>query len=259
MKKIVYEHPLNEHVRSLLRLEYLFAGILYRLKGSAEKDSRAVINYLIEILDFISRFDLKIELIKELEIHAQILERWESIPNIDRERLINLINKSKILIEKLRKIEQPLAESYSQHHLIHIVRQRRTISGGMCQSDLPGFYYWLQKNPKIRQKELSDWLIPLVPLREAIDLLLYLIRNNAVTSQETALNGLYQSRRDANANYQLIQVTMPSEHPCYPEIKGGKQHFSIRFFEYSLADVQPLQTEHNIQFELSCCMNADQS
>jgi cell division protein ZapD len=254
MKKIVYEHPLSERIRSLLRLEHLFAGILYRLKGPAEWDSRAVINILIEILDFINRFDFKIELIKELEFHAETLERWQRTPNVDTERLVHLLNKTKTLRDKLGLKEPPLSTRFSQHYLIHSVRQRRTISGGMCQCDLPSLYYWLQKSPKIRQNELNEWITFLTPLREATDFLLYLIRNNAQTAQVVAVGGFYQSQLDADANYRMIQITIPSEHSCYPEVKGGKRRFSVRFFEFPVADIQPCQTEHDVHFELGCCM-----
>ncbi len=253
-KKNVYEHPLNERIRNLLRLEYLFAGMMYRIKGPAEWDSRAVIDNIIEILDFIARIDFKAELIKDLEHHAQILERWQRTPNVNTERLVGLIDKTKELVERLDNIEGQIEENLSQNQLINLIRQRRTISGGTCRSDLPGYYYWLQRNPKQRQNKLSEWLAPLMPLRDAIDLNLYLIRNNAVTSQETALCGFFKSKLGAQTNYQIIQVWMPIEHPCYPEIKGGKQHITIRFFEQADVEERDRKTEQDVNFELCCCM-----
>jgi len=250
-KKNLYEQPLNERIRNLLRLEYLFAGIMYRIKGPAEWDSRAVIDNFIEILDFIARIDFKVELIKD---HALILERWQRTPNVNTERLTNLLDKTKELVEKLDHIENQLEENLSQNQLIHLIRQRSTISGGTCRSDLPGYYHWLQRNPKQRQNKLSEWLAPLMPLRDAIDLNLYLIRNNAVTSQESALSGFFQSKLDGNVNYQIIQVWMLMEHPCYPEIKGGKQRFTIRFFEQADVEERAIQTEQDVNFELCCCM-----
>jgi cell division protein ZapD len=252
-KKNVYEQPLNERIRNLLRLEYLFAGMMYRLKGPAEWDSRAVIDNFIEILDFITRIDFKVELIKDLEHHAQILERWQRTPNVNTERLTDLIEKTKELVEKLSSNESEL-EEVIQNQLIHLIRQRSTISGGTCRSDLPGYYHWLQTNSKQRQNKLSQWLTPLMPLRDAIDLNLYLIRNNAVTSQETAVSGFFQSKLDSNTNYQIIQVWMSLEHLCYPEIKGGKQRFTIRFFEQPDVEERPYQTDQDVNFKLCCCM-----
>ncbi len=251
-KKIVYEQPLNDRIRNLLRLEFLFANIMYRLKGPTEWDSRAVMSGIIEILEFITRIDFKAELIKDLKQHTQILERWQIEPFIDTEQLEKLLNQSKSLIVQLEEIEGDIGESLSQHQLIHLVRQRSNISGGTCRCDLPGYHYWLQQNPKQRMNDLSEWLTPLKPLSEAIDLDLYLIRNNSIISQETAEIGLFKSNLNAsNASYQLIRVIMPREHPCYPKINGGKQRFSIRFFEQIHANKRSKQTEQNVNFELN--------
>lgn len=253
-KKIVYEQPLNEHVRNLLRLEYLFAGIAYYVKGPAEWDSRAVIRYVIDILEFIARFDVKAELIKELEYHAQILERWQNTPKVDTERVVQLLNKAQALLKYFKEDSESLADLFLQHHLINSVRQRSNIYGGHCRCDLPGYYFWLQKNPKQRQSELNDWLTGLEPLREAVELNLYLMRNNTIVSQETATAGLFQSSLEATTTYRLIQVVLPSEQGCYPEISGGKQRFTIRFFEQSHIEQSPLQTAQDIPFDLYCCV-----
>lgn len=255
-KKVLYEHPLNERIRILLRLEHLFENIMYRIKGPSEWDSRAVISSIIEILDLTSRIDFKVELIKDLEYHTQILERWQSLANVDHERLNKLINKTGILIDRINELGEVVGERLLQHKLISVIKQRRNIAGGLSNSDLPAYYHWLQKYPKRRQDDLTDWLEPLEPLRDAIDLNLYLIRNNAMTTSEIANAGFFQSKLDSptNTNYHIIQVLMPIVHPCYPEISGGKQRFTIRFFENNTVEERPLQTQQDINFELRCCM-----
>jgi cell division protein ZapD len=253
-KRTLYEQPLNERIRNFLRLEHLFAGVMYHLKGPAEWDSRAVIDSLIEILDFIGRIDFKAELIKDLEHHAQILERWQRTPNVDNERIGNLLGKIKSILEKFAEGNAPLGTTLTQHQLLNVIRQRNTIAGGTCRCDLPNYHHWLHRNPKQRQHDLNEWLMPLEPLREAVDLNLYLIRNNTTTSLETAVTGFFQSKLDVNATYQLIQVALPIESPYYPEINGGKQRFTIRFFEQSHVEERPLQTEQDVNFELCCCM-----
>jgi cell division protein ZapD len=252
-KKIVYEQALNDRIRNLLRLEFLFGNIMYRLKGLTEWDNRAVISGIIEILEFITRIDFITGLIKDLKQHTQILERWQHKADVDTEQLEKLLNQGKLLISKLEEIEGIVKERFSQHQLIHLVQQRSNIPGGTCHCDLPSYHYWLQTNPKQRLNELSQWLEPLKPLSEAVDLDLYLIRNNSILSQETAKIGLFKSKLTANVTYQLIQVIMWKGHPCYPEINGGKQRFSIRFFEHTQAYQRSKQTEQNVNFELSCC------
>jgi len=254
-KKTVYEQPLNEFMKQILRLEYLFADIMYRLKGPAEWDNRAVINNLIAICQFIARVELKNDLINNLQHNIQTLKHWHSKPDTDSDRLAKLLHKTEILLEKLSLIEEPLGSSLSHHHLLRMVRQRSIIIGGSCGSDLPSFHHWLQKNPKQRQTDLNDWLAPLEPLREAISLNLYFIRNNAQVSRQIAVDGFFQTNLDTNNSNQIIQVAMPLDHPCYPDIKAGKHRLTIRFFDQPFAQQPPIQSQQDINFELFCCMN----
>jgi cell division protein ZapD len=252
-KRIFYEQPLNERVRSLLRLEHLFEGITYCLKGASLWDNRAVIDYLLEIIDLISRIDFKTELMKDLDRYAQELTRWQRQANVDTERITQLLDQVKNLQENFRINEIPIGESLSQHYLINLIRQRGAIPGGTCRFDLPAYHFWLQKSPKQRQTELNEWLTPLEPLRSALELDLYLLRNNATVSQETASGGLFQSTLDATTDCQLLRVGLPIDHPCYPEMSGSKHRISVRFFEQGNARERPLQTEQEVSFELYCC------
>jgi len=254
-KKTTYEYPLNERIRNLLRLEHLFASIIYRIKGPAEWDSRAVVHTLIEILDYLGRIDWVVnQLETDLKCHIDNLQHWQHTPNVDTEQLTKLLNQTKTQIKQLKQMDQQLGESFSQNQLINLVRQRSSITGGTSLCDLPGYPYWLQKNPKQRQNDLNEWISPLWPMYEALNLDLYLIRNNALVSQELAGGGIYQSKLDTNAQYQIIQISLPPEHSCYPEIKGSKQRLTIRFLEQAPIEALPKLTEQDIHFQLGCCM-----
>ena len=77
--KIAYEQPLNERMRSFLRLEHLFNLIEFRSQEHFEWDCRNTLESLLEINDLLSRSDLKAELIKELERHSSMLSIVEKI------------------------------------------------------------------------------------------------------------------------------------------------------------------------------------
>lgn len=252
-KKVVYEQPLNERVRSWLRLEYLFACVGNRMKSLSGWDSRAAVSALVEVLEFIGRTDVKMDLIRDLEQHLQGLKRWREMPGVDERRLTQIVQKLENLIAALSTTEGQLGQLLAHNHLINLVRQRSAIPGGTCNFDLPAYHYWLQRSPKQRQKDLNEWLAVFEPLREAIDLHLYLLRNHANTSQEIASAGFFQTRLDPQIPYQLVRISLPVEYNCYPEISGGKHRFSVRFFEYDTVQTQPRPTEQDIYFELCCC------
>ncbi|NIQ14515.1 MAG: cell division protein ZapD, partial [Candidatus Dadabacteria bacterium] len=57
-------------MRTFLRLEHLFDIVEYHINQFIEWDNRIVIQSLLNILDLLSRSDIKSELIKELEKHS---------------------------------------------------------------------------------------------------------------------------------------------------------------------------------------------
>ena len=64
--KIIYEQPLTERIRTFLRIEHLFNQVDYYISGEHEFDSRGTISTLLEIIDFLTRSDIKNELCKEI-------------------------------------------------------------------------------------------------------------------------------------------------------------------------------------------------
>ena len=106
----------------------------------------------------------------------------------------------------------------------------------------------------IADQMVNEWLTPLTFLQETLALNLYLIRNNAIISQEIAVNGLFHSQITHNLNYQLIQVALPIEQPYYPDMRGGKQRLTIRFFQQLQPSQSPIPIHQDIPFELFCCI-----
>ena len=77
--------------------------------------------------------------------------------------------------------------------------------------------------------QLDDWRHEVGAVQDAVDLLLTLIRNSAVPTQEHAPNGFYQKSLPSNIAAQLVRVGIPSTGGVFAEISGGKHRFTIRF------------------------------
>ncbi len=56
---VCYEHPLNERVRSLLRLEFLFQQVTHAVAGHSSWDSRAALQGLFDLLALTGRNEFK--------------------------------------------------------------------------------------------------------------------------------------------------------------------------------------------------------
>ena len=90
-KNIVYEHPMNERIRNLLRIEHLYNIIDNRLKEDSEHNCRDIIEVLLQITDLLLRSDIKNEIIKELKRQYDILNTLRENSEVDVDRL-NMVN-----------------------------------------------------------------------------------------------------------------------------------------------------------------------
>lgn len=249
----LYEQPLNERMRSFLRLEHLYRRFDFQVAATNDWAHRSALEALIEIISLLGRADMKNEFIKELERHAQTLEALQSNPRVDNTRLADILTHVRALLSTLRSQELSFGHELRHHDLITTVKQRSSIPAGTCDFDVPTLHNWLRKSPQARQQELIGWLGTLALVRECISLCLGLVRESADATTEFAASGFFQRQLEGSTPTQLVQVRVPLHEPCYTEISAGKHRFTIRFMEQPDAGQRPQQTTRDIEFELSCC------
>lgn len=251
---ICYEQPLNERIRTFLRLEHLFRKTEYWLNGDSTWHSRAVLDTLFDIQNVFGRADLRSELLKELERHAGNLSKLDNNPNVDSSTLSGILDELDVLIDRLHALNGQPGQNLRDNDFLNSIRQRSTIAGGDCDFDLPAYHQWLSYPAAIRTKELRNWLSDYDSIRDAIHMILQLIRESATAVTQTAESGFFQKSLDTNIPYQLIRVMLPNEHSCFAEISAGKHRFTIRFMQMSSREGRPQQTDQDIQFYLACCV-----
>ena len=253
-QKIIYEQPLNERIRTFLRLEFLFAQASHHLHQTSLWDSRCTLNSTLDILSIFGRTDLKTEVLKELERNAAILARLELNPDIDRTRLKEILSELEMLAGKLHKTGGPIGADLKKHEFLTSIQQRAAIPGGTCDFDLPAYHFWLQQPAKQRSQDLANWLKRFEAIAQAIQLILRLIRESTSLRPVIAQNGFFQKTLDSNHPCQLVRVAVSKNVPFYAEISGGRHRFTVRFMEPSSQYGRIRQTTDNIDFELGCCV-----
>lgn len=251
---IVFEQPLNERMRSFLRLEHLFTRLDAQTAAEDEWSHRGAMEALIEILALLGRADIKTEFIKELERHAQTLEALHTDPRVDNARLGQVLDRVRGLLSALRAQEVGFGHELRTHELVNAARQRHSIPAGMCNFDLPTLQHWLAQPLPARQQDLVTWSSSLAAVRECVDLCLGLVRESADSMVERAPTGFFQKQLDGTLPCQLVQVRLASSERCYAEVSAGKHRVTIRFMEQPDAAQRPYQCERDIEFELLCCM-----
>ncbi len=250
----VYEQPLNERIRALLRLEYLFERATYRLDGPSIWDSRATLEAIIDILALLTRADLRAEIMKELERHAATLDGLRENPGVDPGRLLEVLEEVKHLQAALRATDNPPGHELRQNELLTNVRQRSSIPAGTCSFDIPAYQHWLELPAEQRISQLKSWLSTFDLVRDSVALCLSLIRTSAGGTRETAVGGFYQRNIDPSVTCQIIRVILPADAPWFPEISGGRHRFTVRFMNDMGTDARPIQTTEDVDFELRCCV-----
>lgn len=250
---VCYEQPLNERVRSLLRLEFLFQQVEYAIEKPSTWDTRVALQGLFDILTLTVRNEFKRELLKELDRHATTLGRLRQTPRIDVAALDRVLAEIGGAIDQVRRQDNQLQEPVRQTDFLSAAYKRSHAPGGSCQFDVPALHHWLQFDYPTRVDHLRTWLSPFSSMRSAITLILRMIRDSATPKPEVAAQGFFQRALDSVSPHQLIRVLMPAGQPCFPEISGGRHRFTIHFLEQPDPNLRAVQSTADIAFELACC------
>lgn len=251
--KIIYEHPLNEKTRTILRLEHLFNQLAFHLPNSDIWSSRAAITALLDMVSIFSRADIKADLIKELDRHKSKLNSMRKTPGIDHERLGDILHDLDDISSQLFRFTGQIGQEIRENEFLKSIMQRSSIPGGSCDFDLPLYHYWLEQPHKYRHAEIYHWVKTLSPIDSAVELLLSLIRGSTTPTREIAEQGFFQRSLDAQTPAQLIRVGLPKDAKLFAEISGGKHRFSVRFLAPE-ENERPSQIKEDIPFSLNCCI-----
>mgnify|MGYP000086799808 CR=1 FL=1 len=167
---ITYEQPLNERLRTLLRLEALMARFDYCLPLDSHWDTHCALVTLMEIFQLSTRGDLKSDLMKELDRQIANLSRLSREPDVDQTRLEGIIDRQRQQIKKLHDMTGQLGRHLKDNDFINALRQRTSIPGGTCDFDLPAYHHWLSRPVARRREQLELWITPFREVQEAIDM-----------------------------------------------------------------------------------------
>lgn len=250
---VLYEHPLNERVRKLLRLEFLLAQARHFLAGDSSWESRASLLSMLEILDALGRGDAKGELINELERQHGQLAAFRERAEIDQAQLRKLLDHLRDLITRLHRHPGQPGQSLRENEFLVNVRQRASIPGGTCTFDLPGLQHWLLRPPQERRISLQGWFEEFTLLQESVETLLHLTRETGRRSQEVAPDGSFERALDPERPFQLIQIQLQPSVSVFPEISAGRHRFTVRFLSQPDIGARPRTINEDIAFRLALC------
>jgi cell division protein ZapD len=248
---IHYEYPLNERVRTLLRLEDLFDRYGSFAAESYPHAHHAALLTLFELAEVAGRADLRNDLLMELDRQRGVLDALSGKPGVDDALVADLLIAIASASESLYQMSGKAGQHLRENDWLTAIKQRSAIPGGTCEFDLPAYHHWRHRAPAVRVAALSEWVAPFVPIRAALGIVLRLLRDSGVAEAVVAPQGSYQLML-AGKNPQLVRLTLDSDLPCVPEIAANKYMLNVRFL-----NAEPGQSrrcaEIDVAFRIAFC------
>ena len=249
-KEYLYELPLNERLRTFMRVEYLSRQLKHFLESDDTWAMRSTIHGLIEIYSILSRTDVRREVITDLDRYIYEMRKYRDSPLADEDRARELqqdLESLKVTIENSGSdYLKPLRDNEFLNSLLH----RQTLPGGKAEFDMPKYKFWLDSGRT--KSDIDQWVGVIKPVCSSIDKILWMIRESTETISTVAVGGFYNHQISSNHKISLVRIFL-DENTIYPEVSGGKHLISIRFFNWGDSEEKWSQTKENINFRISLC------
>lgn len=249
----VYEQPLNERMRTFLRLDFLYQQAMYHEERTDSWSTRAAVSSLLEILAITARGDIRSEVLKELERQMAVMHEYQTRPGVDGGRLKAVLSNLARLRTELNSAGALFMQRLRDSEFLNSIKHRSAIPGGTCEFDLPDYRHWLDQSFESRSATFDGWMTTIRPLCDAVTELLWLTREAARPRTETAVGGVFQLTFERENPCQLLRLTLPAQTELFPEISGSHHRCSIRFMTFTDINARPTQTNDDVKFLLTTC------
>ena len=249
---IRYEYPFNEGIRTMLRLEHLFDRLGQLIARDSAVDHHHALATIFEIMDVGARADLKSDLLKELERHRQQLHGFRGNPAIAEAALEEIIGRIDGAFARLNQVTGKAGVALTTNEWLMSIRSRISIPGGTCEFDLPAYYAWQQHDAARRRSDLMQWVSSLMPLAEALQVLLGLLRDSGSPHQVVAKDGQFSQSLQSGRVYSLMRVRIDQALELVPEISGHRLMVLVRLMRQE-TDGRLRPSSEDTSFELTLC------
>ena len=228
----LYEFPMNERIRTFMRLESCFGQINHFVNRACAWDLQASLLVLVEIFNILEKFDVKNEISKELDRNINSLSNLLDVPDINKTRLQHTLDDLQTQLHALQHVEHKVTRNLRNDDLLNTVRQRLAVSYSINVFEVPSLYYWANQPVSSRQEQITTWLRETSTIEDSINLLLSLLRNSANFTMYNASNGFFQKTLSSSQTCQLVRIEVPNEVTYFPEASGSKHRVSVRFLTH---------------------------
>lgn len=250
---ILYEYPFNERIRTYLRLEHLFLRLDTLMGRVSALDHHYAIQTLFEITDVAARSDMKSDVLKDLDRHRQHLVSFRDNPAIDTRVLESVLVQLNAAYDTLGQTAGKAGVELADDEALMAIRSRMGIPAGTCSFDLPSYHHWQHCGEAHRLGDITRWAAHVSPLRDAVTLLLSMLRDTGTPQKVTAMNGQFQQNLPQGKTFQLLRLRIDPAQALVPEISGNRLMVSVRLLQFAPGQVRSALHQGESWFELTLC------
>jgi cell division protein ZapD len=252
---VIFEFPLNERIRRLLRIEEIFKKLEHQLKNTRDYFEFGCFNSLFDIAQLVSRSDLKIDFLQELERQekkqsALLDHRALKDNQLYLKKIIPLVQVTR---KKLENLDVKPGFNFNNNFFLEEVKKRISSQGGFLDVDFPNFHNWTsQKTRKSKLEDFKSWVQPLEVFKEAASIILSILRNQCHVEMIKAKEGKHQQIIDPLKTFDLIRLELEKNLNIFPEISANKYTVNV-FFSQLDEEFKKKEIKLNHEFKFSLC------
>ncbi len=247
---ILYEYPCNERVRTFLRVESIFKRLFYFTEGEDSYLHQAAMATLFDLLEVTERSDLRGMILQDLERQRVTLAALREHPEVSAtmlEKMLDEINQTSGALATVGRI----AHELRSNDWLSSLRGRLVVPGGYSPVDMPSFYGWQMQSVTKRHADLVGWTAYFMPLFNALNLILRILRGAGDVTDEVATEGSFQEMLSGKS-FQLLRVWVDSKHEVFPEMSANKYVILVRFARQDM-EHRPMTVKATIPFQIARC------
>ena len=249
-----YEQPLNERIRLFMRLESMF----FQMKNFHQADEyysiQLFLDALFDVLDFLHRYEIRSEIIKELQGYKTGIDREHFALGWTLEDRVATLEHIDMSLQEAYALNFNPISALRENELFTSLRQRNFNQSGNCLFEVPAYQYWLLQNENHEIPFLQQCYEMFVPIARAVTLVLRLVRAGTEITNEYTDDGIFLKTLDSNRRNQMIRIHLNNEQCVFPRISGDKHRFSVRFMTQENPEQRAKQVETPVQFSLQTCV-----
>lgn len=252
---IIFEFPLSERIRRLLRIEEIYQKFENQLKNTHDYFEFGCFNTLFEIVQLVSRSDLKIDFLQELERQEKKQSGLLGLQGLKEGQLDSkeIISMIQVARKKLENIDVKPGFNFNNNLFLEEIKKRISSPGGLLDVDFPNFRNWAAlKTRKSKLEDFKSWAQPLIVFKDAASIILLILRNQCHVESIKIKEGKHQQTINPLKTFDLIRLELEKTLNIYPEISANKYTVNV-FFNQLNQDLKKELFKKNLEFKYSIC------